>query len=160
MQITYFIHNRTRKHVKYWSWGEKKGHLNLISATHLKKLEQSLQLLTKACKHLGTEETSFWNSSTVPGLLGWIFDAPDVFRWWEVCAAGRPVQHLDYSSIKPCSSWFTTIFLKTMQGLTWKRNLRWNIQYRGALVPMEYGYHITPSEMQALQKKQDGLSHL
>ena len=77
------------------------------------------------CKHLGTEETScwtFWKRNVVPflsdrGFLGLLCCILNVFRWWNIWTAGRSVQQLDSSTMKPCCCkrcrmWFNFVLLK------------------------------------------------
>lgn len=82
-------------------------------------------LLTAACKHQGTEETSCWTfargMSSRSCLL--FHDVPTVFSWWKVWTACRTLQHPDCSTMKSCccnrcSMWFSIVLLKYT--LPWK----------------------------------------
>lgn len=110
----------------------------------------------KMCIHLGSEETNCWSFGggmsshsclmqesessffSLPELL--FDDRPNAFCWWKVWTAGRPVQHLDSSTVKSsccdgCSMWFSNVLLKyartfqkeTMSG--WEHMLFLNLWY-------------------------------
>ncbi len=58
---------------------------------------------------------SLWSSLTYFSFN----DAPNVLYRWKIWSAGRPIQHLDSSTTKPCccnscSMWFCIVLLKYM----------------------------------------------
>ena len=96
----------------------------LMVATHFKKVSSSF--------NNRNEETSSWSfsrgtsshscliqdsgCSTVWTFVISFYDAPNVFYWWKVWTADRPVQHLDSSPVKlcccdGCSMWFSIVLL-------------------------------------------------
>ncbi len=93
----------------------------------------SFQNSLKTSGHRGYEFLEFWCWNLVPflpdigfqllkslwsSLTYFLFnDAPNVLYRWKIWTAGRPIQHLDSSTMKPCccnscSMWFCIVLLK------------------------------------------------
>ncbi len=104
-------------------------------------ISSSFQNSLKTSGHRGYEFLEFWCWNLVPFLpdigfqllksswssLTYISynDVPNVLYRWKIWTAGRPIQHLDSSTTKPCccnscSMWFCIVRWNT-QGLTWNR---------------------------------------
>lgn len=110
------------------------------------------RLLTTGHKHLGDPLLDIWVRNVVPFmpdielymlnipgssslLYSSLHGAPNALNWWNVWTEGRPVQHLDSSTMNPGNRYslqFSTVFLN-VQGLPWKRHclndhmLLWNL---------------------------------
>ncbi len=104
-------------------------------------ISSSFQNSLKTSGHRGYEFLEFWRWNLVPFLSDIGFqllkslwssltyfsfnDVPNVLYGWKIWTAGRPIQHLDSSTTKPCrcnscSSGFALSCWNT-QGLPWNR---------------------------------------
>ncbi len=95
------------------------------------RISSSFQNSLKTSGHRGYAFLEFWCWNLVPflpdlGLTYFLFnDAPNVLCKWKIWTAGKPIQHLDSSTTKPCccnscSMWFALSCWNT-QGLPWNR---------------------------------------
>ncbi len=89
-------------------------------------ISSSFQNSLKTSGLRGCEFLEFWCWNLVPFLpdIGFQLlksfsfnDAPNVLYRWKIWTAGRPIQHLDSSTTKPCccnscSMWFWIVLLK------------------------------------------------
>ncbi len=96
-------------------------------------ISSSLQNSLKTSGHRGYEFLEFWCWNSVPflsyisfqllksswsSLTYFLFnDVPNVLYRWKIWTAGRPIQHPDSSTTKPCccnscSMWFCIVLLK------------------------------------------------
>ncbi len=96
-------------------------------------ISSSFQNSLKMSGHRGYEFLEFWCWNLIPFLPDIVFqllkslwssltyfsfnDAPNVLYRWKIWTAGRPIQHPDSSTTKPCccnscSMWFCIVLLK------------------------------------------------
>ena len=72
-------------------------------------------LLLVWCRILAAQQS--WTFVDRTFIYYIFYDAPNVFCWWKVWTAGRPVQCLDSSPVKSCccdgrGMWFNIVLLK------------------------------------------------
>ncbi len=131
--------------------------LKIVGTGHVYNGLASPLLFKTVWRHLCIKVMSFWGFGVEFGpppflpdidfqllksswsyLTYFLFNgAPNVLYRWKIWTAGRPIQHPDSSTTKPCccnccSVWFCIVLLNT-QGLPWNRNVIW----RGAYVALK-----------------------
>ena len=155
---------------------------------------EHLLFFSKVWRHLGIKVLSLWSLGVEFGPIlayiglqllksSWAYfsfsDAPNVLCRWKIWTAGRPVQHLDSSQMKPCCCnscsmrFFFLLSCWNTQGLPWNRHhlegtsccSKTLIYLSAFIVPSKHGscpdsmYFCTsiPSEMLTLELKADNM---